>query len=533
MHTRSGQGSRNDDQGPNRVPPIQIRRAEAVEEGNSRGNANPPPLTLEGSRTLLEKNVKSKTPENITQTQSSSREAPPSPPRKIAKEGMFKDFMSCRPKEFNGEMDPKVTVSWISETEQILRICRCSEDLKVEFASQMLKANALTWWSTLDRTLGSEVVSSFTWEEFTKRLKGKFCSARHREKLVDEIFALSKDKQTIDEYTKKFCDMLPFLEDTLPTEAGRINRYANGLPSDYALEVGKASTLDEALEAAARVESMLEKRAKERHGFGEKRNQSSPSGSCKKSRFSSGSSKREELKECKRCGKHHSVECKKGTNNYFKCGQFGHKAKECRSKDARETLVSTASNKNTKPTKVKGRAFQMTREEAKETHHVVAGTLLVNSLLVNSLPAYVLFDSGANLSFVSHEFRKCLSVSVKPLEDACVIEIANGELVTVRHVYENCPIEINGRILMANLLPIGIKGFDVVIGMDSLGAHEAKILCGKRVVSIKSPDGNKMYVYGERRNNMQSIISAVKARKCIYKGCDSFIAYVLDGKKEK
>ncbi|KAI3509323.1 hypothetical protein L1887_24520 [Cichorium endivia] len=394
MRTRSGQGSRNDDQGPNRGPPIQIRRGQAEEKGNSRGDANPPPLTLqniqkllddsrlqtqadmnrllderlgERSKSLSEKSVKSKTPENITQTQSSSHEAPPSPPHKIAKEGTFKDFMSCRPKEFNGEMDPKVTVSWIAETERILRICRCPEDLKVEFASQMLKANALTWWSTLDRTLGSEVVSSFTWEEFTKRLRGKFFSARHREKLVDEFFALCKEKQTVDEYTKKFCDILPFLEDTLPTEAGRINRYANGLPSDYALEVGKASTLDEAIEAAARVESMLEKRTKERQAFGEKRKQSGPSGSKKKSRFSSGSSRREEAKDCKICGKRHGGECKKKSRNCFKCGQSGHKAKDCKLKDAREiecfschekghyssqcpkkgneTLVSTASNK--------------------------------------------------------------------------------------------------------------------------------------------------------------------------------------------
>ncbi|KAI3781120.1 hypothetical protein L2E82_11121 [Cichorium intybus] len=323
MRTRSGQGSRNDDQCPNRGPPIQIRRGQAEEEGNSRGDANPPPLTLqdiqkllddsrlqtqadmnrlleerlgEGSKSLSEKSVKSKTPENITQTQSSSREAPRLPPRKMAK-----------------------------------------EDLKVEFASQMLKANALTWWSTLDRTLGSEVVSSFTWEEFTKRLRGKFCSARHREKLVDEFFALSKEKQSVDEYTKKFCDMLPFLEDTLLTEAGRINRYANRLPSDYALEVGKASTLDEAIEATARVESMLEKRAKERQSFGENRKQSGHSGSSKKSRFSSGSSKREEVKECKRCGKHHSGECLKthGRWNVFLVMKRGTIALNARRKEMR------------------------------------------------------------------------------------------------------------------------------------------------------------------------------------------------------
>ncbi|KAI3739234.1 hypothetical protein L2E82_29633 [Cichorium intybus] len=128
----------------------------------------------------------------------------------------------------------------------------------------------------------------------------------------------------------------------------------------------------------------------------------------------------------------------------------------------------------------------MTLEEAKEDQDVVAGTLIVNSQ-----PAYVLFDSGAHFSFVSHDFCKRLNIPMKPLDDTCIIEVANGELVTVRHVYEKCPIEINGRILKADLLPIGIKGFDIVIGMDWLGTHNAKILCGKRMVSIKFPDSSK------------------------------------------
>ena len=67
--------------------------------------------------------------------------------------------MTCRPKEFQGGKDPKVTMHWLAETEQVLRVCRCEEDMKVTFASQMLKGDALTWWNTLTTSFGGDVVN--------------------------------------------------------------------------------------------------------------------------------------------------------------------------------------------------------------------------------------------------------------------------------------------------------------------------------------------------------------------------------------
>ena len=126
----------------------------------------------------------------------------------------------------------------------------------------------------------------------------------------------------------------------------------------------------------------------------------------------------------------------------------------------------------------------MTMEEAKETEDVVAGTILVDSHL-----AHVLFDSGASYSFVSLEFCKKLDGALATLRNPYMIELADGRVVPVNQLYTNCDVEVDWRHFPIDLLLIGFKGFDIVVGMDWLKEYEAKILCGKRIVSIKVAPG--------------------------------------------
>ena len=299
----------------------------------------------DSSRTLTQ--TQQNYPESDSRVGSSVRRDPtPLPPPNLdppitqsgVKKCTYKDFMVCRPKEFKGEKDPKVVVRWITEMEQVLYICRCKDNMKVGFACQMLKDDALIWWNNLREAIGSEGISSLTWNDFVTRLKGKFCSPRHQQKLVNDFFSLHKGSMSIDEYTKKFTDMLPFLGDTLPNEQGRVNRYLSGLPGDYFVEVGKANTLDEAIEAATRVEDMLAKKASERVNVGERLNVEDKmkfvgaSGFSKKGRSSSNFPK----KDCKKCGKCHGGECRSGTMDCFQCGRPGHKAVDCKVKEGKE-----------------------------------------------------------------------------------------------------------------------------------------------------------------------------------------------------
>jgi len=99
-----------------------------------------------------------------------------------------------------------------------------------------------------------------------------------------------------------------------------------------------------------------------------------------------------------------------------KCTGMGHFAKDCTAEPrchyckltghqkADCPKLKTAEKKDDRP-KGKARAFNMTAEEARADDEVVSGTFLINSSL-----ATVLFDSGANRSFVSSLFAPKLNV---------------------------------------------------------------------------------------------------------------------------
>ena len=102
-----------------------------------------------------------------------------------------------------------------------------------------------------------------------------------------------------------------------------------------------------------------------------------------------------------------------------------------------KSFKESSSGKKLEVPKPKGMAFQITTEEAKDTSDVVIVTFLVNSM-----PAYVLFDSGASRSFVSTKFSHHFSFVLEKLSSPLEIEVADFKSFLVFNVYRNCKISI-------------------------------------------------------------------------------------------
>ncbi|XP_021979547.1 uncharacterized protein LOC110875655 [Helianthus annuus] len=137
---------------------------------------------------------------------------------------------------------------------------------------------------------------------------------------------------------------------------------------------------------------------------------------------------------------------------------------------------------------------------------VIASTFLVHDVYVK-----LLFDSGANLSFINTTFCQALNQPLTKLSQACTVETAEGNSANIREVLQGGKIELLGHKFMANLLPMNLAGFDVVLGMDWLVANHARILCDQNTIEIRTPTGEMIMIRGDKPTKSTKFISVMKA----------------------
>ena len=169
----------------------------------------------------------------------------------------------------------------------------------------------------------------------------------------------------------------------------------------------------------------------------------------------------------------------------------------------------------------------MTQEETRVASDVVAGTLQLNFL-----PIYVLFDSGATHSFVSIKLVGKLRENFCKIDNEFVISTPLGETINIDHMYKGVQLVINGCEMKVDLLPLELHDFDVILGMDWLGMNKAQMDCFAKTVTLHGIEGRKIVFRGERNVIPNCIVSTMIARKMIKKGCEAYLALVMETKRE-
>ncbi|GKE99980.1 putative reverse transcriptase domain-containing protein, partial [Tanacetum coccineum] len=214
----------------------------------------------------------------------------------------------------------------------------------------------------------------------------------------------------------------------------------------------------------------------------------------------------------------------------FECRAQGHYQKDCP-----KVKNYNRGNKARVPD-ARGKAYVLGGGDANPGSNIVTGTFLLNDQ-----HAYMLFDSGADRSFISNTFSTLLDIIPSALDVSYAIELADGRTSETNTVFMGCTLGLLGHPFNIDLMPIELGSFDVIIGMDWLAKNHAVIVCDEKIVRI--PYGNEiLIVQGDKcdkeKKSKLSIISCEKAQKYMEKGYQLFLAQVTvkenkDKSKEK
>ena len=105
--------------------------------------------------------------------------------------------------------------------------------------------------------------------------------------------------------------------------------------------------------------------------------------------------------------------------------------------------------------------------------------------------------------------------------------------VIVNRVYRGCPIKIREYEFLGDLIKLSFREFDVILGMDWLSRHQVVVDCRMKWVTLRIPSGKEVTFIGERSNHLSDVISSATARTMVRKGCEAYLAYVVDTEKAK
>ena len=100
-------------------------------------------------------------------------------------------------------------------------------------------------------------------------------------------------------------------------------------------------------------------------------------------------------------------------------------------------------------------------------------------------------------------------------------------------MYKNCPLMVHDREFSVDLIALPFHEFDLILGIDWLSKHRAIVDCNNKIVLLKCPNLSEVRIQGIRSESVPKLISAMKTRCFLRKGCEAFLALILDSKREQ
>ncbi|GJX77487.1 putative reverse transcriptase domain-containing protein [Tanacetum coccineum] len=465
--------------------------------------------------------------------------------RPVARECTYQDFMKCKPLSFKGTTGVVGLIRWSEKMETVFYISNCPERYQVKYATCTLLDSALTWWNSHKRTIGTDAASALSWREMLKLMTEVYFLRNKIQRMETELWNLSVKNNDMATYTQRFQEHTMMCSKMVPEEEDRVERFIGGLPDNIQGNViaAEPTRLHDVVRIA---NNLMDQKLKGYANTGWDK--------CIARAYVAGNNGEKKYEGnfplCNKCKLHHLGPC---TVRCGRCNKVGHLPKNCRVTNpttptqrgqiANQRVVTcfecgaqghyrndcpkiknqNRGNKARVP-EASGRAYALGGGDANPGSNTVTGTFLLNDH-----HAYMLFDSGADRSFVSNTFSALLDFTPYALDVSYAVELADGRTSETNTVFMGCTLGLLGHPFNIDLMPIELGSFDVIIGMDWLAKNHAVIVCDEKIVRI--PYGNEiLIVQGDKGDNEKksklSIISSEKVQKYMEKGCQLFLAQI-------
>ena len=159
----------------------------------------------------------------------------------------------------------------------------------------------------------------------------------------------------------------------------------------------------------------------------------------------------------------------------------------------------------------------------KKPNEVITGKLFINSREV-----YAILDTGSIHSFISPICTQRLNLTIENLNLVLSVETSLGEIPITFTIYKSCLVQINNLTLPIDLISLEMREFDVILGIDWLTTHHAKIDCFHKIISFHIPNQPVMQIQATKPLKSITVISSHKAIRLLKNGCQAFLAHVTD-----
>nr|GFB77034.1 hypothetical protein [Tanacetum cinerariifolium] len=171
-------------------------------------------------------------------------------------------------------------------------------------------------------------------------------------------------------------------------------------------------------------------------------------------------------------------------NGCFKCGNPRHFKRDC----------PKLNNKNGGNGNAQGWVYDVgNAERNRNAAGISDSNVVTGAFLLNNRYASILFDTGADRSFVSTAFSSLIDIIPTPLDNHYDVELADGKIVGINTIIRGCTLNFLNHPFTIDLMPVELGSFDAIIGMDWLRRHHAVIVCDEKLVRV--PFENETLVF--------------------------------------